>query len=190
MQRFRVVPLALAFGAGHKHIGQKVHLDFLGALPLAVFAAAAFDIKAEASGFVSADLCLSRHRKQRPDQIEHAGISRRIGPRRAADGRLVDLDDLVDPGGADDILMLAGLFTGAVEFAFEALEQDFCHQRTLARTGHPRHTGQHPQREPDGDIFEIIGRGASDLDAVGYFHFPAAARQLNPPGPAHILPRN
>ena len=96
LQGFRIVAFALAFLAGHKHIRQKMHLDLFSALPLAVLAAAAFDIKAEPAGFVAADLRFACDGKQRPDQVEDAGVRRRVASGRPSDGRLVDFDHFVD----------------------------------------------------------------------------------------------
>ena len=56
-QRFAVVAASVADVAGDEDIGEKMHFDFERAVALAVLAASAFDIEAEASGVVSAHAC-------------------------------------------------------------------------------------------------------------------------------------
>ena len=96
LQRLGVVARAVADFAVDVDVGKKVHLDALGPLALACLAPAAFDVEAESAGLVAADLRFARLGKDLADFIEDAGIGRRIASRCAADGALVDLDDLVD----------------------------------------------------------------------------------------------
>ena len=49
-----------------------------------------------AGGLVAARLALGQGGEPFADRGEGAGVGRRIGARRAADRRLVDVDDLVD----------------------------------------------------------------------------------------------
>ena len=95
-QRLAVVSFALADLTRHIHIRQEMHLDLNDAVAAAGLAAAAFDVEAEAAFFVAAQLRLRQTREQIPDMVEHARIGRRIGTRRSADRRLVDIDDLVN----------------------------------------------------------------------------------------------
>ena len=95
-ERFAVVAAAAADFAGDVHVGQEVHFDAAQAVALAGFAAPALDVEAEASGLVAALAGFGQHGEEVADGGEDAGVGGGIGARRAADGRLVDLDDLVD----------------------------------------------------------------------------------------------
>jgi hypothetical protein len=103
-----VVAGALADLARHVHVGQEVHLDLDGAVARAGLAAAALDVEAEAPGQVAADLGLGGLGEQLADVVEHAGVGGRVGARGAADGRLVDVDDLVEVLEAGDPLVQPG----------------------------------------------------------------------------------
>ena len=164
-----------------------MHLDLSGSLSLTMFAAAALDIEAKPSRLVPAYLGLARHRKQRADQIEHARIGRRIAARRTADGRLVDLNDLVDLRGADDIFVLAGFLAGTVQPAFERLEQNLRYERTFTGTGDAGYTGQYAQRKLDADFLEIVCLGLPYFEGIAQTHLASSGWQFNAFGPAHIL---
>ena len=64
--------------------------------PFAGLAPAALDVEAESARLVAADLAFRKHGEKIADRLEGLGIGGRVGPRRAADGRLVDIDHLVD----------------------------------------------------------------------------------------------
>ena len=96
LQGLPVVAGAVADLAGHVDVGQEVHLDLDGAVARAGLAAAALDVEGEPARLVAADLGLGRGGEQRADVVEDAGVGGRVGARRAADGRLVDVDDLVE----------------------------------------------------------------------------------------------
>ena len=96
LERLRVVALALADFARHVDVGQEVHLDLDDAVALARFAAAALDVEREAPRRVAAHLRFGRQREQLANQVERAGVGRRVRARRAADRRLVDHDHLVE----------------------------------------------------------------------------------------------
>jgi len=55
-QGFPVVSFPLAYLTIDIHIGQEVHFDFLGALSLAVFTSASFNVETEPAGSIAADL--------------------------------------------------------------------------------------------------------------------------------------
>lgn len=95
-QGLPIITGAVADFTGHVDVGQEVHFDADDAVALAGFTAAALDVEAEAAGFIASDLGFRRLAVELADGIEDARIRRRIGPRRPADGRLVDVDDLID----------------------------------------------------------------------------------------------
>ncbi len=106
LQRLAVVALAVADVAGDVDVGQEVHLDLDDAVALAGLAAAALDVEGEAAGLVAARLGLRQAGEPVADRGEGAGIGRRVRARRAADRRLVDVDDLVEELEALDAVVL------------------------------------------------------------------------------------
>ena len=95
LERLAVIALALADLARDVNIRQEVHLDLQQAVAGAGLAAAAANVEREAPGAVAAQLRVLRGGEKAADIVKQAGIRRRIGARRAADGTLVDIDDLV-----------------------------------------------------------------------------------------------
>ena len=73
-----------------------MHLDLDDAVALAGFAAAALDVEREAAGLVAARFGFGQAGEPVADRREGAGVGRGVGARRAADRRLVDVDDLVE----------------------------------------------------------------------------------------------
>ena len=96
LQRLAVVALAVADVAGDVDVGQEVHLDLDDAVALAGLAAPALDVEGEAAGLVAARLGLGQAGEPVADRREGAGVGGGVGARRAADRRLVDVDDLVE----------------------------------------------------------------------------------------------
>src|SRR5882724_3706356 len=100
LERLAVVALALADIALDVDVGQKVHLDLDDAVALAGLATAAFDVEGEAPGLVAALGRFGELGEPVADRRERAGVGRRVGARRTADRRLVDVDDLVEMADA------------------------------------------------------------------------------------------
>jgi hypothetical protein len=96
LQRLAVVARPLAHLAGHVNVGQKVHLNLDDTVSAAGFAAAALDVEAEPPFSVSAYLGVGGLGEQLADDGRTHRYSGRVGARRAPDGRLVDVDHLVD----------------------------------------------------------------------------------------------
>ena len=96
LERLAVVAGAVADLARDVDVRQEVHLDLDRAVAGARLAAAALDVEREPALEVAAHLRLGRRGEQLADVVEDAGVRRRVGPRRAADRRLVDVDHLVD----------------------------------------------------------------------------------------------
>ena len=79
-------------------VRQETHLDFLYALSLALLATPTLDVEAEAAHAISQLARLACLLEDLANFIEHTSIRGRVAAWRAADGRLVDLDDLVEVG--------------------------------------------------------------------------------------------
>ena len=141
-ERFGVVALAAADFAGDIDVRQKIHFDAALAVALASLAASAFHIEAEAAGLVAALARFGQHGEELADRREDAGIGGGIRARRAADGRLVDLDDFVDVLDAEDGAMRAGLFHRAIELGGERAVENIVHERGFAGAGDAGDNGE------------------------------------------------
>ena len=102
LQRLPVVAAALAHLAGDGNVGQELHLNLVVALALAGLAASALDVEGEAAGLVTPDSSLGQAGEDLADGGERAGVGGGVAAGRAADGRLVDVDHLVDVLDAGD----------------------------------------------------------------------------------------
>ena len=149
LERLAVVALALADVALHVDVGQEVHLDLDDAVALAGLAAPALDVEREAARPVAARLRLGQAGEPVADRREGAGIGRRVGARRAADRRLVDVDDLVEMLDALDAVMRAGMLARAVQPRGQRLVERLDDQRGLAAAGHAGDAGEGAERDVD-----------------------------------------
>src|SRR6266852_2519523 len=168
-QRLGIVAAAAADFAGDVNIGKKIHFDAAETIALAGFAAASFDVEAEAAGTVAALARFGEHGEQLANGGENAGVGGRVGARGAADGSLVDLDDFVDLIGADDFAVRAGRLLGAIEFLGEGAIEDVVDEGGFAGAGNAGDDREQAEGQSDVDIFQIVGAGAENLDgfAVG-----------------------
>ncbi len=144
-----------------------MHLDFDNAVAGACLAPAAFHIEGKAVGLVAARLGLGRLGEHIADQVEHAGVGGGIGTRRASDGRLVDVNHLVQQADVLDAIVRAGAGSGAVEVAGKHLAHDFVDQRGLARARHARDAGKHAQWNLHIDILQIVLAGIAHDELAG-----------------------
>ncbi len=148
LERLPVVALARADLARDVDVRQELHLDLEDAVALAVLAATALDVEAEAARRVAADARLRDAREQLADRREQPDVGRRVGARGPPDRALVDLDDLVDVLGPLERVVRADRFARAVQLAGEAPVEDLGDERALAA---PRHAGdghERPERAP------------------------------------------
>ena len=166
LERLAIVAPALAHLARHVDVGQEVHLDLHQPVALARLAAAALHVEGEPARAVAAHLGLGQLGEQLADRGEQPGVGRRVGARRAADGALVDVDDLVDLLEPLDPGVRAGHDLGAVEVPRQRLVQDVGDQRGLARAGHARHGHEEPERDVDREVPQVVRPGADDPQPV------------------------
>ena len=161
LQRLAVVALALADLARDVDVGQEVHLDLDDAVALAGLAAAALDVEGEAARLVAARLRLGQAGEQLADRREDAGVGRRVRARRAADRRLVDVDDLVD--------VLEALDARRARPGARAALLSLRATRRVERVDHAASTC----REPDTPVMQV--NRPSGISAVTSFRlFPRA----------------
>ena len=166
LERLLVVAAPLAHIAGNVNIRQKVHLDFEQAVTRAGLTAAALDIEGETACIIAACLRICRLGEQVADIVEHTRIGRRIGTRRTSDGRLVNVDDLVEILDADEFVMRSCTGLRAVQLRCQLFVQDFIDERGLARTRNTGHTGERAKRNGKVRMLEVVYRTALDRDAL------------------------
>ena len=126
-----------------------MHLDLDDAVALAGLAAPALDVEAEAARLVAARLGLGQAGEPVADRREGAGIGGGVGARGAADGRLVDIDDLVEMLQPLDPVMLAGMVARAVEAAGQRLVERLDDQRGFAAARDAGDAGEGAERNID-----------------------------------------
>ena len=153
---FLIVTAAVTDFAEDVDVGQEVHLDAALAFALAGFAAAALHVEGEASGLVAALARFGQHGEEVADGGEDAGVGGGVGARRAADGRLVDLDDLVELVDAEDRAVLAGLFARAVELFGERAVEDVVDEGGFAGAGDAGDDGHDAEGEVGGDVLQVV----------------------------------
>ncbi len=182
VERLAVVALALADVAGDVDVRQEVHLDLDDAVALAGLAAAALDVEREAAGLVAARLRLGQAGEPFADRRERAGVGRGVGARRAADRRLVDVDDLVEVLEPLDAVVRGRGLARAVELARDRLVERVDQQRRLAAAGDAGDAGEQAERDFGGDVLEVVAARVDDLDGAA---LPAAGA----PAPAPSVRR-
>ena len=166
LERLAVVAGAATDLARDVDIGEEVHLDLDDAVAPTSLAAAAADVEGEAAGLVASHAGLGGLGEELADLVEDAGVGGGVRARRAADGRLVDVDDLVDVLDALDIVVLAPHGAGAVELVGEAAIEDLLHEGGLAGTGDAGEADEHAQGDGDIYVLEVVLAGAFDGEAV------------------------
>src|SRR5439155_20525489 len=181
-----VVPGALADLAGDVHVREEVHLDLDGAVAGAVLAAAALDVEGEPARRVPPDLGLGGLGEQLAHVVEHAGVRRRVGPRRAPDRGLVHADDLVHVLQAGDAGVPAGDQAGAVDLVGEDRVQDVVDQRRLARPGQPGDRDELPERELHGQVAQVVVAGADPAQLAARRAGTADRRYRNVPAARQV----
>src|SRR5665647_555473 len=134
-----------------------MHFNFDDAITGASFAPSPPYIKTKPPRLVTPDTGFSRIRKKFPDAIKGPGIGSRIGARGAADGRLVNIDDLVQVLNPQQILMCTGPMPTAMKLFHQRRIEDVLNQGTFAGTGYPADNHHFPQRDGYINVLEIMG---------------------------------
>ena len=166
LERLTVIALTLADLAGDVDIRQEVHLDLQQAVAGAGLAAAAANVERETPGAVAAQLCILRGGEKAADIVKQAGICRRIGARRAADGTLVDIDDLVQILHTVNAVAFPGTELRMVELARKRFIQYLVDERGLAAAGHAGHARHDAERDLHIHVLEVVLARAADHERV------------------------
>ena len=186
LQGLTVVPLALAHLAGDVDVRQEVHLDLQQAVPLTCLAPAAPHIEGEAARAVAPAFSVLGGGEQVPDVVEQPGVGGRIGPGRAPDGGLVDVDDLVQELLPLQAVVSARPSLGPVQVAGQPVIEDLVDQGGLSAARHAGHRSEGPQREGHVDVAQIVLRRPQHLQVLSV-PLPALLRHRDLPPPGEVV---
>src|SRR5439155_22991841 len=114
------------------------------------------DVEREPPGTVAPDTSLRALAVEVTDVVERADVGGRVRPRRSADRRLVDVDDLVDVLPPDQLPVLPGNDPRPVHLDLERPVQHVLHQRGLPGTAHAGHADQRAEREGHVDVLQVV----------------------------------
>src|SRR3954453_1400161 len=189
LERLAVVARAVAHLARDIDVRQEVHLDLDRAVAGAGLATSALDVEREPAGEVTADLRLGRLGEQPPDVVEHSGVGRRVGARRAPDRRLVDTDDLVDVVEAFHRAVPARNEARAVELAGEHAVEDVVDERRLAAAADPGDGDETTERERHVDLPQVVLPRADDGQLATLGRLPTDVRNRDRPATGQVRAR-
>ena len=162
VQRFPVVARALANVAGHVNIRQKVHFDLQKAVAGTGLAAPALHIEGKTVLLVAPGLGFGGHGENFPDEVEYAGVGGRVGTGGAADGALVDADDLVQLLHALHGVEFAWIGLSPVQHLGQMLIENLVDQTGFARAADAGDAAEHTQREGNIDLLQVVLPRAPD----------------------------
>jgi len=96
------------------------------------------------------------------DVVEELDVRAGVGARRAADGRLIDDDQLVELIDAFDAIVFARLTFAAHERREEGLGDDVVNEASFARAGDSGDTDERAEGDFDIDVFEVVVASADN----------------------------
>ena len=166
LQGLPVIPAALTHLAGHIDVGQKVHLDLDEAVAGAGLAPAAPGVEGEAARAIAPAFGVGGGGEQVPDVVEQPGIGGGVGAGGAADGALVDVDDLVQILLPLDAVVLARADLHPVQVGPQLLIQDLVDQGGLAAARHAGDAGEGAQGDGHVHVAQVVFRRAEYLQIV------------------------
>src|SRR5271156_18213 len=159
-----VIAFAAANFTSDVYIGQEIHFDSAQPVSLARFAATALHVEAEPAGTVAAFARFGQHGKDFANGREDSSVGGRVRTRRAAYGRLVDLNDLVNVFDSFDSAVGAGLLHRAIEFCGQRAVEDVIYQCGFSRARNSGYDGEQSQRKSDIDVLQIIAVRAENYE--------------------------
>ena len=166
IQGVAVVPLAPAHLARDVYVGQKVHLNPQRAVARASITPAALHVEAEPTRLIPPNPGLLGPGEQFPDVVEHAGVSGGIGAGRPPNGRLIDVDDLVDPVHSLQGRVEARWDLGPVHLLHQGLVEDFVYQGGLPGPRYSSDSDKAPQGELHVQVPQVVLPGTAYQQAV------------------------
>ena len=185
-QRLAIITFPFANFTGYGYIGQELHLNLDIAFPPAGLTASAFDVEREAAGSVAPHPGFRDGGKKFPDGGEGAGIRGRVAPRRATDGRLVNVNDFINMLQAGNFITVTGFLPRTVEYMGQFPVKNLIDEGALTAAGYAGDTDKLAQGEAYIDVFQVILPGALYPDFFTGTGTPGV-RQWNPFCPVEIL---
>ncbi len=161
---------SVAFFAGELDIGEELHFDGDGAVALADVAAAAGDVEGEHAGGETAALGVWLRGEEGADVVKGLDVGDGVGARGAADGGLVDEDDVVEVPGAGELAVemggrrcLAGFFA-VVECLHEGAVEDLVDEGGFAGAGDAGDAAEEIEGDVEVDAAEVVDAGAGEQE--------------------------
>ena len=152
----------MAHLAGHVHVRQEVHLNFQHTVAGAGLAAAATGVEGEAAGAVATGLGVGQGGEEITDVVEEIGVGGGVGTGGAADGTLVDVDDLIQVFQPLDGIVLAGVGLHAVEGHAQLFIEDLVDERGFAAAADAGDAGEGAQGDGHVHVLQVVLPGAPD----------------------------
>ena len=143
-----------------------MHFNRQDAAAFAGLAASALDIEAEPPGAVASHFGILRVGKQRADVAKHACVGGRVGARRAANRRLVDIDNLIDALDALDFFIRTHRARRAVNGIRKGRRNGVGNQGALARSRHAGNNRKRTKLDFGSNVFEVVGSSARNFKAA------------------------
>lgn len=156
LEGLAVVAFSVADLAVDIDIGEEIHLYRTHACSLAGVATASGHIEGETAGLVATHTGAGQLGKEIADVVEYADIGGRIGTRGASDGRLVDLDYLVDILDAGDALVGQRTLLGMIEMGVEDGMEGLVDEGALSATAHACNADEESQRNVERYALEVV----------------------------------
>ena len=156
---------AAAGSADEGHVAEELHFDALVAEAGAAFAASGVRVEAEGGRSEAGAFGGGSLGEEVADVVPSAEVDngRRAGG--FAGRGLVDHDDFADVFDAGEFFDRAGVFLdGFAAFAEEIAVEEAVDEGGLAGTGDARHAGEDAEREVGVDFFDVVERGAAELE--------------------------
>ena len=165
------VTRAVAVFAGELDVGEELHLDGDGAVALAGVAAAAGDVEGEGAGAEAVALGVGLGGEEGADVVEGLDVGDWIRARGAADGGLVDEDDVVEVLRAGERAVEVGwLGRGGAGLAVERLHEraveDLVDERGFAAAADAGDAAEEVEGDLDIDAAQVVEADAGELEAL------------------------
>src|SRR6185295_17859027 len=134
----------------------EIHLDAFQSVALASLAAPALHVEAETSGFVAALPGFGKPRIEIADGREDLRVCGRVRPRCAADGGLIDLDDVLDQVEAGDREVLAGFRARPIHCLRCGSTQNVVNGSGFTTAGNAGRENKEAKRKVDFNVLQVV----------------------------------
>ena len=163
-----------------------MHLDLQQAVALAGLAPAASGVEGEPPRAVAPGLGVLGGGKQLPDVVEESRVGGRVTAGRAADGGLVNVDDLVQILLSLDAVVLARAHLHPVQIGPQLFVEDLVDQRGFAAARHAGNAGKGAQGDVHVHATQVIFPGAEDFQVLPVAR-TAVLRNRNLPAAGQVV---